>query len=184
MEWIAIIGTREPDIQQARSAWLLARTLTKMGYGVTTGAADGIDTRAMEGSYPDHLHVFLPWNTYNCNKVPEGAEITVYNPKVHLDWTASVKKYHPAFNRLRHGPIALHARNFGIIEPSIAVAAFPDEKGGGGTAQGIRIAKDLGKPVFQNNRGLIGVLPQDLVKDILQELQRFSSENHHSSALP
>jgi hypothetical protein len=150
---VAIIGTRTPDKYQAEAAKDGARCVSEIGCTVTTGAAFGIDTEAMTGATPGHLEVYLPWANYNSGLVPKHAKVTVYNPKIHIDWTASVKRYHPAPYVLTRGALALHARNFGIVNKAVAVVAFPDEKGEGGTAQGIRIARGLNIHVIECRKG-------------------------------
>lgn len=76
-------------------------------------------------------------------------------------------KYHPNPHSLSPGSVRLHARNYGIVSKSTAVIACPSEKpGGGGTGQGIRIAKDLNIPVFT-------CLPKDDRDKALSVLKEF-----------
>src|SRR5271165_6107976 len=147
----AIIGTREPDEAQREVAYRLAWAITAIGRKfVRTGAAYGIDQRAMEGSRPDRLKIYLPWGTYNRDIVPAGSSCIVYTPSIHQSWADSVARYHPAASRLSRGAFALHARNFGIVAgpPVKAVIALPGPSGSGGTGQGMRIARDLGITVI------------------------------------
>lgn len=66
-------------------------------------------------------------------------------------------KHHPASWHLTPAARALHARNYGILEQADVVVAFPrDGKEAGGTGQGIRIARAMGKELF--------VLPGDLTE--------------------
>lgn len=79
----------------------------------------------------------------------ERVSLEVYDPRPHRAWTGSVRTYHPAPERLTRGMFALHARNFGIVANAVAViAAAKDSAQGGGTGQGIRIARGLGIPVI------------------------------------
>lgn len=166
----AVIGTRDPDAAQAEAAYRLAWAITVLGGQIIrTGAADGIDTKAMEGSLPRNLEVFLPWSSYNREHVPAESSVVVYTPSVHRAWTDSVARFHPAANRLSRGAFALHARNFGIVEGCVAVIALPGEDGGGGTGQGIRIAKSLGIHLIQANKGSIHDAPRFIGK-VLQDL--------------
>lgn len=157
----AIIGTREPDENQAECAKHLAFVFAVLGrHTVRTGGAYGIDQRAIEGTRGTNLQVYLPWESYNRDIVPDRARIIVYDPKRHTSWTNSVHSYHPAWDRLSRGAFALHARNYGIIcgeceERVTAVVAFPDESGGGGTGQGLRIARALKVPIIEGRRGKI-----------------------------
>lgn len=163
-DYVAIIGTRKPDENQELAAFELARRLNSAGIRTRTGAAFGVDNACMRGSVPSMLSVVLPWASYNREIVPAGCERIVFDPRVHDHWNKSVDKYHPKPSALTRGARALHARNFGIIEPCVAVVAMPDENGGGGTAQGIRIAKDLGISVFQHNRFNLDMSVTDIVR--------------------
>lgn len=168
----AIIGTRDPDEAQMEVAYRLAWAITTLGRKfVRTGAAYGIDQRAMEGSRPDRLKVYLPWGSYNRDLVPAGCSVVVYTPSIHAAWADSVARFHPNPRALSRGAFALHARNFGIVSdpPVKAVIAFPGPSGSGGTGQGMRIARDLGIPVIQHNKGSITDAPR-LIGKILQDL--------------
>lgn len=150
---VAIIGTRTPDEYQAAAAEEAAQEISRMGFIVTTGAAFGIDTKAMLGTAPGSLEIYLPWATYNSHLIPKHASIIVYNPAEHVSWTTSVGRFHPAPKKLSRGAFALHARNYGIVSPTKLVLAMPDAQGEGGTAQGIRIARGLGIPVIEVRKG-------------------------------
>lgn len=163
----AIIGTRDPDENQREAARTLAFLIACLRRKkVRTGAAYGIDEAAMVGTQGTNLDVYLPWATYNRDIVPPGSRVVVYSPAEHAEWTASVAQYHPAAGRLSRGAFALHARNYGIVAGAKTVIAFPDPKGGGGTAQGIRIARGLKIPVIQADKGTISDLPRWLGKTL------------------
>jgi hypothetical protein len=128
--------------------------LSAAGVRIRTGAAYGIDEAAMMGAL--WLDVFLPWKSYNREIIPERAAITVYDPYAHATWAASVSAWHPAPQRLSRGMFALHARNFGIQCHPVNVdlcVAFPNSTGGGGTAQGMRIAEFLKIPLISIRAG-------------------------------
>lgn len=169
----AIIGTREPSQLQQLLAIRSSQMLSAEGVEIVTGAADGIDTCAMDGAKPGTLTVVLPWASYNANKIPSHARKVVYTQSdSHLLWTQSVSLYHPAFSKLTPGAMALHARNYGIVELVDFVLAFPDFSGGGGTAQGIRIAVALEKPCITLNKGVVADSPAYLerVKELVRSL--------------
>lgn len=166
----AIIGTRKPDEAQIEVAKTLAFAISCLRrFKVRTGAAYGIDKIAMEGTGGRNLEVYLPWESYNRDIIPPQATVVVYDPKVHVSWTASVKRFHPNPFILSHGATCLHARNFGIVSGCKGVIALPDETGGGGTGQGIRIAKALGIPIVQGNKTSILDVPRWIGK-ALQKL--------------
>jgi DNA recombination-mediator protein A len=145
---VAIIGTRDPDADQIKAAETVAYKLS-WHYDCTihTGAAAGIDHAAMRACRRGNLYVYLPWKGYNRDLIPEHAIVEIYDPRAHKDWTASLV-LHPASHKLANGPRSLHARNYGICAGRDLVLAFPRSDGGGGTAQGIRIANKYEAPVI------------------------------------
>lgn len=158
MATFAIIGTRNPDQFQRELAKRLAASLSGAGHAIRTGGAYGIDQAAIEGTCEPCLEVVLPWASYNREIIPKHARVVVYDLPGHHVWHESVRLYHPKPDVLKGGAYALHARNYGILwpEPTIhvkRVIAMPDASGGGGTGQGIRIAKALSIPCTQINRG-------------------------------
>jgi hypothetical protein len=171
---LAIIGTREPDTFQAElaqeAAWAVS---SQLGVKIRTGAADGIDSLAMKGTKPGLLNLFLPWSTYNQGKIPPLASRTVYDPKLHPLWTASVTKYHPNPKALSRGPFALHARNYGIVAGVTACLALPGPNESGGTAQGIRICRGMGIPIGVHSKG---TLTATSVAAVLRKLIAFYEE--------
>ena len=168
MPSIAIIGTREPDANQAGLASGLAEVLSVVhNWRISTGGAFGVDLAAMQGTAPGYLTVVLPWESYNLGIIPAHANRLVFNPRIHSKWADSVNQFHPAPDRLTRGARALHARNYGIVDGANIVVAMPDESGGGGTGQGIRVAKSLGIPVIQINRGSTIMSLDDLVRQVL-----------------
>lgn len=142
---IAIIGTRVPTTPQKALCMAAVSYHSDQGDTIATGGASGIDALAME--WADRLQVFVPWKGFQIKTIPLRAEVIVYDPTVHHAWTESVFKFHPAPGRLTPISLKLHARNYGIIENSSLVWAFPRPDGEGGTGQGIRIAKSLKIPL-------------------------------------
>lgn len=151
---IAIIGTREPDANQAQAAADLARELSRLGYFIATGGADGIDNVAMRNTKEGKLLVYIPWHGYNVQSVYscKPIRVRVFDRDTDTAWAGSVRIYHPRGNSLTRGPFALHARNFGIVENSDLVIAFPGYEPGG-TGQGMRIAEGLGIPLLIYEKG-------------------------------
>lgn len=150
MNYVTIIGTRNPTENQKKQCKYIIKTILKNGYGIITGGAKGIDQIAMQEVNkvnPELLCVVLPWENYERDNIVQGNKIIVYNPSKHKEWTKSVYKYHPKPEYLTKGTIRLHARNYGIVINSVEVIAFPNTTRKGGTEQGIRIAQALGKPL-------------------------------------
>lgn len=158
---IAVFGTRAPGGAVSQAVASLVNFVSRLGYTIRTGGAEGVDEAAMFAT-EGRLEVMLPWATYNealMGKVAAAKKdlaITVYNPLFHQDWTKSVTDLHPYSKGLTRGPFALHARNYGIVAGSILGVAFPNyinNPNGGGTSQGIRIAKALGVPLIESPIG-------------------------------
>ena len=162
----AIIGTRRPTAEAAGLCRKISAAFRDAGWELVTGNADGIDGIARDTwneTYPERVTLVLPWAGYNRDKIHPANKIVVFNGQP--DWLLSVKLYHPAYARLSEAEVKLHARNYGIVVSADVVIAFPkDGTESGGTGQGIRVAKALGK--------LLYVLPGDL-----ESLRRFYKES-------
>lgn len=145
---LAVIGTREPAPEVVSLCERICVAFRDLGLSLVTGNAMGIDGIARDiwnESAPEMVTLVLPWPGYNSKLIHPRNHIIVYDGQE--AWKDSVKKYHPAAGRLSSGVFKLHARNFGIIEAADIVIAFPSNKpGGGGTGQGIRIARGMNKP--------------------------------------
>jgi predicted Rossmann-fold nucleotide-binding protein len=146
---IAVIGSRSiaPDSVYGKAIASLCRQIAGKGHTIVTGGAKGVDQIAMANS--NQCIVYIPWASYERDAVAQYAtEVVVFNPNVHVDWTASVGQHHPAPERLSRGAFALHARNYGIIQHADCVIALPGADNLGGTGQGMRLADSLGIPCF------------------------------------
>lgn len=157
MKSVAIIGTKDHlDEKGFQRLYNLARRLVKAGIRVRTGGAFQSDQAAMEGAAsvdPGMLDVFLPWESYNKEIIPAGANTFTYDEQSCPNWTRSVDEYHPNPGSLTRGSRALHARNYGIImypAPVDFVVAHPRNATGnlGGTGQGMRIAEAMGIKIY------------------------------------
>jgi len=153
---IAVIGTRRPTEETAGLCRKISAAFRDAGWELVTGNAQGIDSIARNTwseTRPERVTLVLPWASYNRDKAHPANKVLVFDS--HPDWLASVKLYHPAYEQLSETETKLHARNYGIIFCSDVVVAFPkDEKESGGTGQGIRVARALGKRLF--------ILPKDI----------------------
>lgn len=145
---VAIIGTRDPDHDQLKAAELISFKLSRhFDCTIHTGGAIGIDFAAMVACKKGMLRVYAPWEGFHMDLIPRHATVEVYNPSVHATWTRSVAM-HPAPQKLPDYARKLHARNYGIVHGRDLVVAFPQRNGGGGTAQGIRLAEAMGIPLI------------------------------------
>lgn len=165
---IAFIGTREIDepFTKKEHFEIYLKRLVELSTEdiVCTGAAVGCDQVAAKihlrrgGS----VELFLPWSSYEEKFVRRAYDLFPEKLKVRVlrsDDTLAYEsvKTHPASNKLKPGAIKLHARNYLIIEGCEKVVALPRWKRGkpeGGTAQGIRLAKELNIPVEEIGQSL------------------------------
>lgn len=182
---IAIIGTRVPSATQIQAATDIAKWLSsRTAVFVKTGGAFGIDQIAMENVIEQKLMLYLPWNKYN-KEIVKAVTVIDSDPKNHSDWMDSVEKFHPNAAALSPGSRLLQARNYGVVENTIAVCAFPKSRTDlGGTGQGMRIAKEMNIPVFSifshdspaENQRILGTV-KVYVEFMEQFVFRFSEED-------
>lgn len=154
MGWIAIIGSREPTDVQIQAIKEAVRSLDPKTQAVISGCAYGVDAIALEEARKlDILTIgVLPWPKYNpeiqafCTNIKCIDDLAIAN---RVEAYESVQRHHPAPDRLSQGAKKLHARNYGIIRWASHVIAAPSNKaGGGGTGQGMRLAKELDIPLI------------------------------------
>lgn len=145
------IGSRETPQDVLDGMEAIAYTLAA-GWNLRSGAADGADSAfergAEHGGAGHATELYLPWPGYNDRK-----EATLHHPTPEAYLLSS--DFHPAWPHLSRGAKSLHARNAHIIlgadldAPARFVLCWtPRAKGGGGTGQGIRIARHYKVPVY------------------------------------
>ena len=141
------IGSRSLSQADLQLCSNIGKYLAELGWELHTGACTGADQAFAEGalSAGGRVLLFLPWPNYEFQWVQSANIRGAYTiTDIHQEAKKSVHKYHPSPGRLSRGAFNLHARNYMIIEGCKFVIAFPSKKlGGGGTGQGLRIAKDL-----------------------------------------
>lgn len=160
----AVIGTREPTTAQANVCREVVKWFCKKHERsaiLHTGGAPGIDQLAARVALRRHAVVVLhlPWFSFESRFVarwqlryPDTLKVTTIQSH-DTEALESVAKYHPHSASLGSGGRMLHARNYRIVYPLLNgdpvdfVLAFPSPEGGG-TAQGMRIAKKCGIPLI------------------------------------
>jgi hypothetical protein len=176
------IGSRDISDVESRLLTRIANYMSESGYVLYSGNADGSDIAFQRGC--NGLGVaFLPWIGFN----KELESKVLYSIKSTQDAYDSVKKYHPAPEKLGTGGTALMARNYhqihGIGElPLVDVVIYCASEGNGvvsgGTAQAVRIARDLGIPTInvrsKSFEGKIRELPIYDRPDMNELLEIFS----------
>lgn len=156
--WYTGVGSRETPRDVLDLFTALALALGREGWILRSGAAQGADSAFEAGAWAAHRdggprpQVFLPWPGFEDRSADE---VVLEQPSPHAFDVAQA--HHPAWDRLRRGGRALHARNVhqvvGLfpIAPSLStflVCWTPNGAGGGGTGQAIRLARHYGVPVF------------------------------------
>lgn len=159
----AAIGTRKLSLAQKTLCKKIGAYLAAKGCILHTGAAQGADQTYAEGAFSKRgvVHLHLPWRAYEEGWITGMSSL--YGDAVQVDVLeedddaafGSVTALHPAPERLSRGGMALHARNHRIISPKIIgtdeidfVIALPSISGGG-TMQGIRLARQAGISVVR-----------------------------------
>ena len=151
-KYYAGIGSRVlPDMIMWGDMMKIARRFKKKGWTLRSGGAMGSDT-AFEQGAAEACEIYLAWQQRYLGKGKHfiGPELPNWNEAMKLG-----EKYHPAWNKLTDGAKALHARNSYIIlgndlqtPVSLVICYTKDGTEIGGTAQGMRMARDYGIPIF------------------------------------
>lgn len=139
------IGSRNLTPDELQVCFNIGAELAKKGHILKTGAAKGADQAFAEGAISEEgrVHLYLPWYNYEKDWW-QNKPVTkiILGNEDHTAWE-SVRKLHPAPDKLSQAATKLHARNYLIIENCELVIAFPGQKLGG-TGQGLRVADYLG----------------------------------------
>lgn len=173
MARIAGIGSRE-----LRGEWLnvcakLGEWIVRCGHELHSGGAQGTDQSFAQGGNrvdPTRVFIHLPWLSYERGALVLGNHVDVLasmNNKEQQSYREYAKSHHPAWSHLTNGGQLLQARNGRIIfpngypgQPVDLVLAWPSAKiGGGGTGQGMRMAKAEGIPLVNLNEMRIDTEP-------------------------
>ena len=159
LEWVAIIGTREPSEHQKSEVIRLIQGLDPNKHAVVSGCAYGVDALALKTASELGITTIgmLPWPSYNmgvqehCDYLKSLDDLPENERRQAHD---SVTVYHPNAGNLTQGSRRLHARNWMIIHWASRVLAAPSMKqGGGGTGQGMRLAMGKQLPMTIVNGG-------------------------------
>lgn len=148
------IGARNTPSDVLQTMEQFGQVLGTNGFILRSGAADGADTAFEQGANAvgGFKEIYLPWNGFNGRY-----DKAIYPKDSQLLQDAMIiaQKHHPAWSSCSWGAKQLHARNsFQVLgatlhQPADFILCWtPGGKGGGGTGQTIRIAKDVGIPVY------------------------------------
>lgn len=141
------IGSRETPPSVLAEMTNIATSLEVQGFILRSGAAPGAD-EAFEVGALDKKRIYLPWKGFN-----ESDGIVCGR---HIKLRTIAAKFHPYWNYLTEPAKMLMTRNTAQVlglepewKPSLFVVCWtPEGKGGGGTGQAIRIARDYKIPVY------------------------------------
>jgi len=148
LKFFAGIGSRQTPKDVMEVMTQVTYFLYSRGYVLRSGAAPGADA-AFEKGVPEGKpkEIYLPWQRFR------GHTSSLYG--ISLDAFSLAEKYHPVWERLGKFARRLMARNgyqvlgVDLKTPVDFIVCWTE--GGmmkGGTAQALRIAKDLNIPVF------------------------------------
>ena len=149
------IGSRETPLDTCKLMTELAQRLSRLGYTLYSGGADGADEAFEKGA--SRKKIFLPWDGFNGRRVDNDQ----YTVPPYVEDLA--RKFHPAGDRLKVGALKMMSRNcYQVLGPDLKspvefiICWTKDGKASGGTGQAIRIAESVGIPVFnlKNPNGL------------------------------
>jgi hypothetical protein len=142
------IGSRETPSDMMGVMSTIAKFLAERGYTLRSGGAAGADT-AFESGVPEGMpkEIYLPWKGFQDNP---SKRYNVCQKALDL-----AERYHPVWSLLGRNAQRLMARNcYQVLGEDLKtpvdfiVCWTPGGSLRGGTAQAIRIAKDLHIPVY------------------------------------
>lgn len=154
MDIYAGIGSRKTPGYILSTMIAVGEYLAEKGWTLNTGACIGADQAFVKGALKKGgtVNLFLPWHSYEkkwINGLRGNVNIIVFDPAKHEDAVKSVYKFHPAAQNLKRSVLALHARNYLILDDvKFTVCYTPGGKTVGGTGQAIRIMNDRKKNLF------------------------------------
>lgn len=139
------IGSRETPKEALDIFTQIAEVLDILGYKLRSGGADGADTAFELGS--SDKEIYIPWAGFNKST---SRYHNVSDEALHM-----ASKYHPYWDKCSPGAKKLHARNcyqvlgYDLKTPTSFIICYTKGgKGGGGTGQALRVAKDHNIKIF------------------------------------
>ena len=147
MFYYAGIGSRETPKEFLDLFTKIASWLSKNGYVLRSGGADGADLAFEKGVTNNLKEIYLPWKYFNNSN----SDLVVHDEEAFQ----LAEKFHPYWQILKQGAKKLHARNThqvlgrDLLTPSDFIICWTKNgKELGGTAEAIRIAKAYNIPIF------------------------------------
>jgi len=147
MNYYAGIGSRETPAEVLKLMTAIAQRLSKLGYSLRSGGAEGADIAFESGAAAKQI--FLPWNSFN-DKYADGSSYII--PPLN---TELAEQFHPAASKLSQGALKLMSRNsYQVLGPTLddpvdfVLCWTKQGTLAGGTAQAMRIAMHHNIPIF------------------------------------
>ena len=149
------IGSREITSEEAHKILVISSKLSKK-FVVYSGNAEGADITFQTGSNGNCV-IYLPWDGFNKEEYDCTKSLAYYdvgNTNIGVEYAS---KFHPTYSRLSKGAKRLMCRNSHQIlgfkdYPRVSFVVYCAKEAcgvvSGGTAQAIRIARDMGIPTF------------------------------------
>lgn len=148
------IGSRETPNHILNLMTRIATRMEELGFTLRSGGAQGADT-AFEKGTKEIREIYLPWPGYGYRKSSDGAIVPFKEPWLMEDALRISANAHPAWNNCSNAVRSLHARNVAqVLGPDLlshsklVICWTRGASGGGGTGQALRIAKQVGIPIF------------------------------------
>jgi hypothetical protein len=151
MRYYSGIGSRKTPKAIIPTIEEIATLLDSKGYTLRSGGADGADTFFED--YSTTKEIYLPWKSFNNNE----SELYLENidPEIVTKAEEISKKFHPRWNSLNKAGRSLMTRNvFQVLgmdlkTPADFIVCWTETgKIEGGTGQAMRIARNMGIPIF------------------------------------
>lgn len=143
------IGSRETPGDVLSVMTDIARKLSRKGYILRSGGAEGADTAFELGAKNNLMEIYIPWEGFNGRK----EDGTSYIIPPYNDYY--IYKYHPKSNKLTTTGRMFMSRNtyqvlgMDLNTPSDFVVCWTKDGGfTGGTGQALRIAQDHGIKIY------------------------------------
>jgi hypothetical protein len=160
---IACIGSTKANTEDLQLCQLIGYTIAKMNIKLASGNAIGADQAYAQGAnFVDEtlVYLYLTGKNHNTYAIKEKNNL-IYNND-HPEWVRIAKENHPKYDYLSSNIQNLFNRNAGIVIASDLVIALPspNKSWGGGTGHGVKIAQQLGIPVWniKKNQELVSNL--------------------------
>lgn len=146
------IGARTTPPSVLADMRRMAQWLTRQGWHLATGGADGADGAFAGGTPPDRRTLWLPWENFNQHT---GPDCRLLSEAAMAECQAIAARLHPSWDRCSRAARHLHARNVAILlgdrldRPVDACVAWTAQgRVEGGTGMGLRIAQERDIPIF------------------------------------